>query len=86
VGSNERRARLRRGRIDDRDLAWIEAGTEPAFQHGAAHLAGTDQNQPAGKPYGAVGGHASPCVSSKAPSSASPAVRPAQMTNWKAGK
>ena len=33
----------------DGDLRGIEAEREPAFQHRAAHLAGTDQHQRAGE-------------------------------------
>ena len=53
-----------------------QAGGEPAAEHGAAHVAGTDHEQPH---------QASPCVSISAAASASLGVLPPHSTNWNTG-
>ena len=44
AGSAERRDRWCRIRLDDRDPLGCKSGLQPAFEQGAAHLAGAAQN------------------------------------------
>ena len=87
-------AELRRGMgVDDGDAARGKPATEPALQHGPAHLAGPDQDErarqavPDRRRISQPGyRHASPSVTNSTPSIASRADFPAQSTNWKAWK
>ena len=67
--------------IKDRNFFGISAGFEPALKHGAAHLAGTHENQGSLERKA----HASPMVSSRLLSRAASAVWPAQQTYCTAG-
>ena len=77
----------------------FEAEPQPAVEQRAAHLAGADQNEQAGKiaqirsrrqlqdlKRSSASCYASPEVSNMAESIASRADLPAQITNWNAGK
>ena len=70
-------------RLDHRNFLRIKPEADPAFEQGAAHLAGADQNEHAGKITQGIGnrGHASPAVSNMAASMASRADLPAQIAN-----
>ena len=74
-------------RFDHHQLLQIEPARDPAVEHGAAHLAGADQEEAAYRFQRLrFAAHASPEVSNMAASSASRAPLPAQTTNWKAVK
>jgi len=67
--------------IKDDDFFGIGTGFQPAFQHGAAHLAGAHENQISAERKA----HASPMVSSRLLSRAASALWPAQQTYCTAG-
>ena len=67
--------------IKDHNLFRINSRFQPAFKHGATHLAGANKHQGSLK----RNAHASPTVSSRLLSSAALAVFPAQQTYWTAG-
>ncbi|BDA85807.1 hypothetical protein Sa4125_33490 [Aureimonas sp. SA4125] len=69
-------------RIDDMEIVGGQAEIHPAAQHRAAHVAATDQQQPARARV--EGAHALPAVSNRLQASASSASFEAQTTNWKA--
>ena len=73
----------RRRRIDYGDRLSGNAGIDPARHEGAAHVAGPDENNRAGRRYAV---HASPTVSNSTASIALLASIPDHTTNWKAWK
>ena len=75
-------ARVVEQRIENGDLRGGQPAPQPSLQHGAAHLAGADEEQgPRAREHS---DQASPCVSKSTAASASSGALPAQMTNWKA--
>ncbi len=49
AAAGQRRDCRTRLRLENGDLAWVESEPQPAFEQGAAHFAGADQNGEAGK-------------------------------------